>query len=236
MNILAVGAHPDDMEILAAGTLAAYAKQGHTVTICVMTNGELGSETLPKQEISELRRAEAERSATVLGAELLWLDEPDGFLYDTPATRAKMISAIRTARPDVIITHSPEDYHPDHRTASKIAVDARQLGCCALLSPEEPPAGTIPVVLLADTLGGIGCEPEFWVDISATIGIKLAMLREHRSQNDWLRSLHGTDYTEFVERLGSLRGLQAGTGYAEGFRLYRGYPVPADVTELLPGK
>ncbi|MER6011892.1 PIG-L deacetylase family protein [Streptomyces bluensis] len=234
MNILAVGAHPDDIEILAAGTLAAYAQQGHTVSLCVMTNGELGSDKHSKDEIREIRKTEAEQSASVLGADLLWLDEPDGFLYDTPGTREKMINAMRAARPDVLFVHSPDDYHPDHRTAAKIALDARQLGSCNLISTGEPPTSGIPAVFIMDTLAGVAFEPELWVDVSATIETKLTMLRRHRSQNDWLRSLHGVDYTDFVERHGKMRGLQVGTNYAEGFRLFRGYPVPARVTELLP--
>lgn len=234
MNILAIGAHPDDLEILCAGTLAAYSAQGHHVTMCVVTNGELGSDRLSREATEETRRWESERSAALLGAELLWLDEPDGFLFDTPQLRNKLIHAVRTARPDVLIVHSPSDYHPDHRTAGTAALNVRQLGSCALIETGQDVTSSIPAVLFMETLTGAAFEPDVWVDISSTIETKLAMLTQHRSQNDWLRSLHGIDYTDFVHRHDSMRGLQAETRYAEGFQIHRGFPVPVNIAQLLP--
>ena len=73
MRVLAVGAHPDDLEILCSGTLAKYAKQGHHVTMAVATNGEVGSMTLPNEEIAAVRKAEAAASAAVIGADFVWM-------------------------------------------------------------------------------------------------------------------------------------------------------------------
>ena len=121
MKILAVGAHPDDVELLCAGTLAKYKRQGHEVALAIATNGEVGSSTLPKAEIAAVRRAEAEASAAVIGAEFHWLGYPDEFLFNDADTRLRFIDLVRQVRPDLILCHDPEnDYHPDHVTSGRI--------------------------------------------------------------------------------------------------------------------
>ena len=114
MRVLAVGAHPDDLELLCGGTLAKYAQQGHHVTMAVATNGEVGSMTLPKEEIAAVRKAEAEAAATVIGADFVWMGYPDEFLFSREDTRLAFLNLMRRARPDVVIAPAPTDYHPDH--------------------------------------------------------------------------------------------------------------------------
>jgi LmbE family N-acetylglucosaminyl deacetylase len=109
MRVLAIGAHPDDLEFLCGGTLAKYAQQGHHVTMAVVTNGEVGSATLPKEEIAAIRKEEASAAASVIGADFFWMDFPDEFLFKTEQSRLAFINVIRRARPDVIITHAPSD-------------------------------------------------------------------------------------------------------------------------------
>ncbi len=87
MNVLFVGAHPDDIEIFCGGTAALYAKQGHQVFFCVSTNGNVGSTTLPPKEIAAIRHKEAADGAAVIGAKLIWLDFDDEFLFDTRESR-----------------------------------------------------------------------------------------------------------------------------------------------------
>lgn len=100
MNVLAIGAHPDDLEILTAGTLALYARAGRQVTMCVMTNGELGSDTPTRGDTAALRRTEAEASAKIIGAQFHCLEQPDGFLYDVVVTTsARPVRWWRPARP-----------------------------------------------------------------------------------------------------------------------------------------
>ena len=94
MNILAIGAHPDDIEFLCAGTLALYAKQGHKIFIAVATNGNVGSPTLSKTEISEIRKNECLQSCKLINAKLIWMNFDDEWLYDTPESRNKFIDAI----------------------------------------------------------------------------------------------------------------------------------------------
>src|ERR1700690_4104812 len=91
MNVLFVGAHPDDIEIFCGGTAALYAKQGHQVFFCVSTNGNVGSATLPPKEIAAIRHKEAEAGASVIGAKLIWLDFDDEFLFDSRESRMAFI-------------------------------------------------------------------------------------------------------------------------------------------------
>ena len=85
MNVLFVGAHPDDIETWAGGTAALYAEQGHNLFFCVATNGNVGSSTLSKEEIAAVRHKEAENGAKIVDAELIWLDFEDEFLMDSGA-------------------------------------------------------------------------------------------------------------------------------------------------------
>ena len=98
MNILFVGAHPDDIETFCGGTAARYSERGDNLFFCVATNGNVGSSTLPPEEIAAIRHEEAKAGAGVLGAELIWLDFDDEFLMDTRETRLAFINAFRLYR------------------------------------------------------------------------------------------------------------------------------------------
>src|SRR5512142_1633173 len=102
MRVLAVGAHPDDVEILCAGTLARCRARGDQIVVCIATNGNMGSMSTGPAELGKVREAEARESAAMLDAELIWLDYPDEFLYPDHETRMRFIEMIRQARPDLI--------------------------------------------------------------------------------------------------------------------------------------
>ncbi|MGI8965066.1 MAG: PIG-L deacetylase family protein, partial [Limisphaerales bacterium] len=124
MNILAIGAHPDDIELNCAGTLARYAAEGHSITMAVFTSGNMGDLKIPPDELSAIRKGEAEASAEILQARLLWPGVDDELVFSNETQRAIMIDLLREADPDVIITHSPTDYHPDHRYVSQLVFDS----------------------------------------------------------------------------------------------------------------
>lgn len=224
MNVLGIGAHPDDLELLCGGTLARYAEEGHDVYMAIATNGEVGSATLPKEETARLRREEALRSCARIGAALIWMGFPDEWLFDTPEVRARFIDAIREARPDVVFAHSTSDYHPDHRVAGQVAVDARIPATVRLVETELPPAEKIPHVFVMDTLGGAEFAPELYVDVSGVWETKKAMLEEHGSQAEHLRRSYGMEYAEFMEAQARQRGLEAGCRLAEAFREVKAFP------------
>ncbi len=233
MRVLAIGAHPDDLEILCAGTLAKYSSQGHHVTMAVSTNGEVGSAVLPKAEIAELRRQEAIASAKVIGADLIWMNYPDEFLFSNEATRLNFLNMVRQAHPDVILTHAPSDYHPDHRATGQLAWDIRVMTTVPNIKTDAPPCERIPEIYYFDTLAGIDFVPEHYVDISSTFELKRKMLACHQTQSSWLEDQYKMSYLDFIECTGRYRGLQCGTRYAECFQLSPTWPKRLQAT-LLP--
>ena len=218
MNVLAVGAHPDDLEILCGGTLAKYAKRGDHVTMAVATNGEVGSAPLPKEQIAAIRRQEAAAAAKVIGAEFLWMDYPDEFLFSTAETRLAFLDMVRAVNPDVILAHAPTDYHPDHRTAGQILWDIRVMTTVPNIRTPHPPCSKIPEILYMETIAGVEFTPEYYVDISEVFAQKREMLACHKSQAAWLEDQYDMSYLDFIDYIGRYRGLQSGVRYAECFR------------------
>lgn len=144
MRILAIGAHPDDLEILCGGTLAKCAKRGDQVFMAVATNGDVGSAIHSRERIAEIRHREALASAAVIGAEFIWLGFRDEFLFDNQESRLKFIEAYRQAQPDVVLAHSQNDYHPDHVMAGSLAWTTRMMSTVKLIETDSPPCPTIP--------------------------------------------------------------------------------------------
>ena len=229
MNILAVGAHPDDIEVHCAGTLALYAKRGDKVTMAVATNGEVGHPTLPNKEVAKIRYEEQKKSAAVIGAELIWMGFPDEFLFDGEKTRLSFINMVRKARPDLIITHWDQDYHPDHNTTGTIIQDIKVMTTVPNIKTEYPPCGKIPAIIFMDTASGVGFLPEEYVDITATFEIKQEMFAKHKSQGIWLEDQYGAGATKNKDVLSTeihdrFRGKQVGVKYAEAFRFPQRWP------------
>src|ERR1017187_5352319 len=166
MNILAIGAHPDDIELLCAGTLALYAKQGHAVFMGVFTNGNMGSLNVLPEKLAAMRKAEAEASAAVIGGKLLWLGVGDELVFPNEEQRRLMIDLLRQADPDVIITHSPNDDHPDHRYVSQLVFDWYfQKGLPHLPNQNHSACrfGGAQIYNM-DNLGGVAFAPTEYVD------------------------------------------------------------------------
>ena len=233
MRVLAVGAHPDDLEILCAGTLAKYAAQGNHVTMAVATNGEVGSPTLTKEEIAEVRRKEAMAAAAVIGADLIWMNYPDEFLFSDEHTRLDFLNMVRQARPDVILTHAPTDYHPDHRTTGQIVWDIRVMTTVPNIKTQAPPCEKIPEIYYCETIAGIDFVPQHYVDVSNTFHLKRRMLACHKSQSVWLENQYQMSYLDFIEYIGRYRGLQCGVRYAECFQISPTWPKRSEGV-LLP--
>lgn len=233
MRVLAVGAHPDDLEILCAGTLAKYAARDDQVTMAIATNGEVGSNTLPKEEIAAVRKKEAEASAKILGAEFIWMGYPDEFLFSNEQTRLDFLNMVRRARPDIILTHGPTDYHPDHRTTGQILWDIRVMTTVPNIKTDAPICSKIPEIFYCDNVAGIDFVPEHYVDISETFELKQKMLACHKSQSIFLEEQYDISYLQFIEYIGRYRGLQCGVKYAECFRTSPTWPKQLQAS-LLP--
>lgn len=234
MKVLAIGAHPDDIEFLCAGTLAKYKRLGHDVAMAIATNGEVGSSTLSKAEIAAVRRREAEVSATVLGAEFYWLGYPDEFLFNDAATRLRFIDLVRQVRPDLVLCPDPEnDYHPDHTTAGRIAWDIHVMVTVPNIVTDHPPCAKIPEIIYMDTIGGVNFIPNRYVDISADIDRKRAMLACHKSQEQWLIDMYDIPPVGMMENFSRMRGFQCGCSFGEGFRVPPMWPKSVDPEGLL---
>lgn len=218
MNVLAVGAHPDDLEILCGGTLALCARRGDAVTMMVATDGSAGHARIPPTELASIRRREAEAAAAVIGARFVWLGLRDEFVFNDELTRLLLLDGIRAAAPELILTHSPDDYHPDHRAVSRAVFDASfVMGLPNVVTPHAAVPG-VPAVAYFDTLAGQGFLPTEYVDITPVWETKQRMLAAHATQVDWLRDHDGIDIAGFMETTARFRGLQCGVGFAEGFR------------------
>ena len=245
VNVLAIHAHPDDVEILAGGTLALLADGGHNITIATLTPGDCGSQDLGPEEIAVVRRREAARAAARIGARYLCLEMRDLVIFNDDASRRRVTEALRQVRPRIILAPSPADYLCDHEIASALVRDA----CFAAPIPNyrtgSEPIDAIPHLYFMDPVGGHAhdCEdrvvlPDFVVDVGAAFQRKREMLAEHASQRDWLRKQHGVDeYLLEMERWTKERGALAGVSHGEGFRQYRGHAYPRTplLQELLGG-
>src|SRR5262245_22249297 len=115
LRILAIGAHPDDADIKAGGSAAKWCALGHSVLMVSLTDGAAGHHATWGPPLAQRRRAEARAAAAVIGAAYEVWDYPDGELQPTLEARSRAIRLIRSFQPDLLLTHRPNDYHPDHQ-------------------------------------------------------------------------------------------------------------------------
>ncbi len=186
---LAIGAHPDDAEFGAGGTLARWARGGCRVTIVVLTDGSKGSwdPAADPAALVAARRAEAERAADVLGAAAIeFLDGIDGELQPVPELKERLAYAIRRHRPAVVLGHDPwqrYQIHPDHRSAGWLTTDAVVAAREQSFYRDQLSDGVEPHRPAALLLWSPD-EPNHWEDISTTLETKVAALLCHASQGE----------------------------------------------------
>ncbi|MGC9008580.1 MAG: PIG-L deacetylase family protein, partial [Halothiobacillaceae bacterium] len=187
--------------------------------IAVFTSGNMGDLTVPPDELGRMRKTEAEASAAILGARLLWPGVTDELVFPNETQRGLMIDLLRQADPDVIFTHSPNDYHPDHRYVSQLLFDSYfQKGLPHLPGQSQTACrfGRTQVYYM-DNIAGIGFVPAEYVDITSVMETKRRMLECHQSQVKPMRELAHVDLLELIEIQARFRGFAAGCKYAEGF-------------------
>jgi LmbE family N-acetylglucosaminyl deacetylase len=229
-TILAIHAHPDDVEILCGGTLALLAAAGHHIAIVTMTPGDCGSAERGPEEIASVRRQEAARAAAHIAADYRCAEFRDMAIFSDDPARRRVTEILRSIRPAIVLTAPAADYMSDHEATSLLVRDA----CFAAPLPNyrtgaedaRPALAAIPHLYFVNSLAGT--ESEFYIDIRATFALKRAMLAEHESQRSWLSKHHGIDdYLDQMERWTRESGTRAGVEFAEGFRQYKGHPYPA---------
>jgi len=219
MNILFVAAHPDDIEILCAGTLIRYAREGHSVTMAVFTSGNMGDAAITPEKLATIRENETRAAAKIIGANLIWANVVDEHVFPNEEQRRIMIDILREADPDLIFTHSPNDYHPDHRYVGQLVFDSYFQKGLPHIPGQSLPACRFGMAQFyyMDNLGGIGFNPTEYVDISEVFEVKKEMLSCHKSQVLAMQQLANTDLLDMIEIQGRFRGFGAGCRYAEGF-------------------
>ena len=234
MRVLAIGCHPDDVEIACAGTLIKCVKRGDKVITCHLSTGNLGHVIIPPDELTVIRREEARKAGAIAGIEVISAGFNDLDMFsDNKKSRDAVVDVIKYADPDFIITHNPDDYMPDHIAASKLVFDASFAATLPNYRSKEPnPAKLVPIYYM-DTLAGVNFVPDEFVDISEEIDLKLKMLECHESQIKWMRDHDGIDFPDMVKTCSRYRGYQCGAGYAEGYKMCKAY-LKGTTKRLLP--
>jgi N-acetylglucosamine malate deacetylase 1 len=147
LRVVAFGAHPDDAELKFAGTAALMAAQGHKVKLVALTNGDVGHFAQAGGPLAQRRKAEVEACHKKLGVETEVLDIHDGELMPDLETRKKVANIIRGWQADIVLSHRPWDYHPDHRAVGKLAEDAAVVVAAPFFMPYTPPTKRNPIFL-----------------------------------------------------------------------------------------
>ncbi len=213
MRVIGFGAHPDDIEIFFFGTLAALQASGAEIGWVVATDGSKGGELAP-DELKRRRRQEAETAAAILGVAPVFLDRVDGELAGDGEAAGIIAAELARLKPDLVITHAPNDYHPDHRALSRLVRDAARFNT--------------PVVY-ADTLMGVAFEPTIYVDISRHVEAKRSAICCHASQ----KPERFVDMSEAWTRFRAMQCNAGIGGYAECFRFEPAFPF-LDVRGFFP--
>ena len=212
MKVLAVGAHPDDIEIFMYGLLSIYKKEGHQVSTIIATDGAIGGEITGKKLAKE-RANEAINGLQKLSSPI-FLNLPDGKLGENLKHRKIIKEIILKIMPDLIITHSENDYHSDHRSLSYIITEA--------VSHYIP-------ILYCDTLMGINFNPNYYVDITDYYELKKEAILEHKTQSP-------QRFVDLFELMNAYRAAQCNApkgNFAEAYNFIPSFPF-SDIREALP--
>ena len=149
-RVMVLGAHPDDCDVVTGGCAALWRQAGFDVCFVSATNGDAGHHKMSGAPLAARRKTEAANSAAVLGLRCWVLDNHDGQLEPTLARREEFIRVIRRFAPDLLITHRPWDYHPDHRYTGQLVQDASFLLSVPNICPDMPALHTLPVIMYAE--------------------------------------------------------------------------------------
>jgi bacillithiol biosynthesis deacetylase BshB1 len=240
VDILAIGVHPDDVELGSSGTLLRHAELGYSFGLLDLTRGELGSRGSGK-----IRTAEAYNAAEMMGAKFREnLDMADGFMVYNEDNLRKIITVIRRCQPKIVLANALDDRHPDHGRAAKLVADACFYSGLIKIEtfgddgqPQEKWRPNAVYHYIQDR----NRKPDFVVDITDYLKKKMECIRCYKSQFDDHESneyqeevktpISGKDFMAFIEAKGRSFGREAGYDFAEGFEVAR-YPGVSDLFDL----
>ena len=227
LTALAIVAHPDDIEFTMAGTLLLLKDGGADIHFWNLANGCYGSMVHSQADITRIRAEEARAAAKLAGATIHPSITDDLNIFHTPELIAKVTSVVRAVKPQIIFTHSPQDYMEDHMNAARLAVTGAFIRAAPNYvsdpSVESWDGDTVIYHAMPHGLRGPLSErirAELYVDIGATLARKGELLAEHRSQQEWLEATQGMgSMVSEMERFSAAVGAMSERfTYAEGFR------------------
>jgi LmbE family N-acetylglucosaminyl deacetylase len=236
MNILAFGAHDDDWDEYCGGTLKRYAQAGHQIGVVSLTTGRNYGAARSSSELGEIRKKEFESATSFIGeCKTYWPGSAYNRLENNFEILKIVAGIIYEFQPDIIFTHPPDDYHPDHIAATQLVIEASHSASYLTAGPRlffpgaslpaKPLFSNYPVIYFYDAEDGHGFLPEDYVDITSVWETKRQMMNSHRSQIE--AEMNGqwdggdNPFLTTIEIIGRYRGMQCGVTYAEAFRLYR---------------
>jgi N-acetylglucosamine malate deacetylase 1 len=224
LDILAVGVHPDDVELSCAGTLLKHIQLGYKVGLLDLTKGELGT-----RGSAELRTEEATEASQIMGALVReQLDLEDGFFTQNEENLRKIIKIIRKYCPEIVFANAIDDRHPDHGRAAKLVSDACFLS--GLVKIETLDENNIPQApwrpkSLYHYIQDRALKPDFVVDISAYVDKKFELIMAYKSQffdplsTEPKTPISGIDFLDSIKGKDSVYGRYIGVQFAEGFNV-----------------
>ncbi len=219
MNILAIGAHPADIEMHCGGTLAKYAAQGHRIVIVVVCDGAGGQRRLPIEETRRVRELEVRKAAKLIGAETIHLHYPDHMIPINMTTLFKMTDVLRQVRAQIVITHDPNDCFVDHQRTNQVVEEAIYLVTQDRIETDHSPSPYHPTLFYFDTVTGLSFQPTDYVDVTEVMNLKRKLIECHQSQFELPpQYIDEPTIMEMTEVAARFRGIQCGVRYAEAFR------------------
>jgi bacillithiol biosynthesis deacetylase BshB1 len=225
VDILAIGVHPDDIELSCAGTLLHHIQLGKTVGLLDLTAGELGS-----RGSAEIRLQEATNASELLGAVVRGnLEMQDGFFEYSKANVLKIVELLRLLRPEIVLANAVSDRHPDHGRAAKLTADACFYSGLRRIETEwegEAQEEWRPKVVY-HYIQDHNLKPDFVVDITPYLDKKMEIVKAYKSQfydpnsDEPDTPISGKDFLNFIRSKAAMYGREAGFTYGEGFTVAR---------------
>ena len=220
MNVLAIGAHPDDFEFMCSGTLLKCRDRGDHIFAVLATSGNTGSNIIPtKEETAAIREAEQLACCEHYKAQTKFLRFDDEGLLDTPESRQAMLDAIRWANPDLILCNPPWDPSPDHGMTGKLVTAVLPDLLSELKESQYPAMQKMPSVFFYTQEILVDSPVDIYVDVTEQMPEKIEMVKLYKSQFDWIADVSGSEdaFLGSVKRRCRYEGIQADCDYAEGF-------------------
>lgn len=237
IDILAIGIHPDDVELAAGGTLLQHASQGKTFGMLDLSRGELGT-----RGTVEIRAAEAQAAAKILGASFReMLDIPDGLFENKPESWLKIVRILRACQPEIVLCNAPDDRHPDHGRAAKLTLEAcfyAGLEKIETIDDEGKPQKKWRPKAVYHYIQDKHLPPDFVVDITPFFQKKMEAVLAFRSQfydpagESPNTPISSKDFLGYLEATARVYGRPIGATFAEGFVCSR-TPGVGDLFDLV---